>query len=222
MQARLGLNKKFIALICSVSLLGLTGCSSINPYTGESQASDSTIGAGIGAVGGALAGGILGGGKGALIGTAVGGLTGGLIGHSMDQQNAELRRRLVGTGVQVRKIGNYIQLTMASDITFATNQAAIESNFYPTLNSVAVVLKKYNNTSINITGFTDNTGSDAYNQQLSEERSASVGNYLASQGISSNRIFTNGMGKREPVASNATPGGRALNRRVVIILRPLS
>lgn len=222
MQISINFNKKLIALVCSVGVLGLSGCASVNPYTGEAQTSDSTIGAGIGAVGGAIAGGLLGGGKGALIGGAVGGLTGGLIGHNMDQQDADLRRILVGTGVQVRKIGNYVQLTMASDVTFALNQAAIASDFYPTLNSVAIVLKKYNNTSINITGYTDNSGSDAYNQQLSEARAESVGSYLISQGISPNRIFTNGMGKRNPVASNASPQGRALNRRVVIILRPLS
>lgn len=217
----LSANKKLIATICTLSMLGMTGCVSVNPYTGQQETSNTTVGAGVGAGIGAVAGALLGGQRGALIGGAIGGSTGGLIGHNMDSQNAELRQVLAGTGVQVVNNGNSIQLIMASDVTFATNQSAIEADFYPTLNSVAIVLRKYNNTSINITGFTDNTGSDAYNQNLSEQRAGSVGDYLVSQGISANRIFTTGMGKRYPVASNNTVRGRALNRRVVIILRPL-
>ena len=120
----------------------------------------------------------VGGGRGALIGGALGAVTGGLIGHRFDQENEELRQTLVGTGVQVQKIGNAIQLIMASDVTFETNHAEVSSNFYPTLHSVAIVLKKYNNNSITVTGYTDNVGGDAYNQQLSERRAGSVGDFL--------------------------------------------
>lgn len=215
------LPKRLMTIVAILGLLNLTACTSVNPYTGQTQASDTAIGAGIGTIGGALAGAVLGGGKGALIGGALGGITGTAIGNGMDRQNAELRERLVGTGVQVNQVGNSIQLVMASDVTFATNRAEIASSFYPTLNSVAMVLRKYNRTSINITGFTDNTGGDAYNQDLSERRAQSVGAFLISQGISPNRVFTTGMGKRNPIASNATATGRAQNRRVVILLRPL-
>jgi outer membrane protein OmpA-like peptidoglycan-associated protein len=183
---------------------------------------DSTKGAGLGALGGAAIGVLAGGGRGALIGGAIGALGGGLIGNNLDKQNTELRQRLVGTGVQVNQVGNEVQLVMASDVTFHTNQASINMGFYPTLDSVAIVVKKYNNTSITISGYTDNVGSSAYNQRLSEARAASVGDYLVSRGISPNRIFTQGFGKRYPVASNASPDGRAMNRRVVISLRPLS
>jgi outer membrane protein OmpA-like peptidoglycan-associated protein len=213
---------KTVFSITALSMLLLTGCNSVNPYTGQTQVSDATQGAGIGAVGGALVGALAGGGRGALIGGAVGALGGGLIGHNMDNQNAELRQRLVGTGVQVNQVGNSVQLVMASDVTFVTNQASINSGFYPTLDSVGIIVKKYNNTSITISGYTDNVGSAGYNQQLSEARARSVGDYLISQGVSPNRIFTQGFGKRYPIASNGTDQGRAMNRRVVITLRPLS
>lgn len=214
-------NKKLFAVL-GISAALLSGCSTINPYTGQKETSDATIGTGLGAIGGATIGAIAGGGRGALIGGAIGAVGGGLIGNAMDQQNNELRQRLNGTGVQVQQQGNTIQLVMASDVTFKTNQSDVRDSFYPTLSSVAVVLKKYNKTNIVITGFTDNVGNDAYNQTLSEKRAASVGSFLQSQGISSNRIFTEGRGKRDPIASNATVEGRSLNRRVVITLRPIS
>lgn len=213
-------NKQIVSLSLLVAL-GLSGCSTVNPYTGENEVNNTSLGAGIGAVGGALTGALIGGQKGAFIGGALGATAGGAIGYSVDKQNEELRSALVGTGVQVRKMGNSIQLTMASDVTFATNQTNIQPDFYPVLNSVSIVLKKYNKTNISITGYTDNTGGDAYNQQLSENRARSVGDFLIGRGISPNRIFTQGMGKRDPIASNATPNGRALNRRVVIMLRPI-
>lgn len=213
---------KMVIALMGVPVILLSGCTTINPYTGESQLSDTSKGVGIGTLGGAAIGAIADGGEGALIGGVVGALAGGVIGHSFDKQNEELRKALVGTGVQVRKVGESIQLNMASDVTFNTNESSIRSDFYPTLNSVAIVLKEYNNTSITITGFTDNVGGDAYNQMLSEHRAESVGNYLISQKISPNRIFTQGFGKRNPVASNQTSVGRTLNRRVVITLRPLS
>ncbi|HLB57697.1 MAG TPA: OmpA family protein, partial [Gammaproteobacteria bacterium] len=118
--------------------------------------------------------------------------------------------------------GNSIQLMMASDVTFTTGQAAIRSNFYPALNSVAIVVKKYDNNMVYIRGYTDNVGGVAYNQRLSGERAQSVGQYLISQGVASKRIYTEGRGESQPVASNATAEGRAMNRRVVITLQPKS
>ncbi|MHB1949007.1 MAG: OmpA family protein [Gammaproteobacteria bacterium] len=212
-------NKNLFAVL-GISAALLSGCSTINPYTGQAQASDATIGTGLGALGGAAIGAIAGGGKGALIGGAVGAVTGGLIGNAMDQENNELRHRLVGTGVQVVQQGNYIQLVMASDVTFNTGSADVRQGFYPTLSSVAIVLRKYDRNNIIVTGFTDNVGNDAYNQTLSENRAASVGSFLISQGVAPNRIFTEGRGKRDPMASNSTARGRAMNRRVVITLRP--
>jgi len=202
------LKKITLTTIAFAILSGVSGCTTVNPYTGEQEVSRSTIGAGVGMA------------SGALIGAAIGGLAGGLIGSSMDNVNAELRERLVGTGVQVQKSGNSIQLIMASDVTFRTDSADINSAFYPALSSVAIVLKKYNNTNIVVYGFTDNTGTPAHNQNLSERRAQSVGNFLISQGINPNRLFAQGFGQRNPVASNKTSSGKAKNRRVVITLRP--
>src|SRR5438105_1943350 len=161
---------KLVFASVAVSLALLSGCNSTNPYTGETQTSDATKGTALGAIGGGVIGAIAGGSNGALIGGVVGGIGGGLIGNSMDKENEELRNTLQGTGVQVRRQGNNIQLVMASDVTFSTGQAAIRSEFYPVLNSVAVVVKKYDKTNIVITGYTDNVGGDAYNQVLSENR----------------------------------------------------
>lgn len=214
------MNLKLVSSVCLALVLG--GCTTVNPYTGQNQVSNSTIGAGIGTATGAVLGSLVGGTRGALIGGAIGATTGGLIGHSMDQENEALRQALLGTGVQVRKVGNSVQLIMASDVTFDFNQSNVRSSFYPTLNSVATVFKKYNDNTITITGYTDNVGNDAYNQTLSENRARSVGDYLIAVGVPANRVFTNGMGKRNPMASNATSAGRAMNRRVVITLRPIS
>jgi len=214
-------NKIIILSIILAVSAALTSCTTTSPYTGEKEVSSTAIGTGVGAAGGALVGGLIGGGKGAAIGAGVGGLTGGVVGYSMDRQNQELRQRLVGTGVQVKKVGNTIQLVMASDVTFKTNSADINSKFYPALNSVAIVLRKYDNTNIVVSGYTDNTGTAEYNQRLSERRAKSVGDYLAAQKINPNRIFTQGFGERNPVASNKTAQGRKLNRRVVITLRQM-
>jgi outer membrane protein OmpA-like peptidoglycan-associated protein len=217
-------------LVFGAFVVFISGCTTINPYTGEASTSKTAagagLGAGLGAAGGAIIGGITGGSQAALIGAAIGagagGLTGAAIGHSIDRQDAELRQVLLGTGVQVKRVGNGVQLSMASDVTFATDSADIRASFYNILNSVAIVLNKYDNTSITINGYTDSTGSVAHNQELSERRAASVGAYLVSQRINPNRIFTKGFGSRNPVATNATSQGRAFNRRVVITLRPLS
>lgn len=209
--------------ILSLSLITvLAGCTT-NPYTGQQEASGTGIGVGVGAAGGALLGQIIGGNTaGTLIGAGVGAAAGGLIGNYMDRQAAELRAQLQGTGVSVVKNGNDIQLIMPGDITFATNQSTIKPQFYNVLNSVGLVLKKYNRTIVKVTGYTDNTGTPTYNQQLSERRAQSVANYLTSQGVDNNRFSVVGYGERHPVASNQTAAGRAHNRRVQITLHQIN
>lgn len=215
--------KKLIMTSILVASISLTGCASMstqNAYTGQSQVNDTTKGVGIGALGGAGLGALVGGREGALIGAGAGALVGGLVGHNMDSENVELRQHLLNTDVQVVQNGNSTELVMSSDITFETDKSAIRENFYPTMDSVATVLKKYSNNSIIVTGYTDNTGTKTHNQTLSEARAQNVGNYLVSKGVSMYRVSTNGMGENNPVASNATAQGRAKNRRVEITLRP--
>jgi outer membrane protein OmpA-like peptidoglycan-associated protein len=203
------------------------GCKVLDPYTGEEEISKATKGAVIGAATGAVAGVISGDDsrerrKRALIGAGVGALAGGAVGYYMDRQEAKLREQLTGTGVQVVRQGDHIVLSMPGNITFATDSADLSSGFYPVLDSVALVLNEYDKTLIEIAGHTDSTGSEEYNLALSQRRSASVADYLRSRQIVSMRMEAFGLGEQYPVADNATPEGRQLNRRVELTLVPLT
>jgi outer membrane protein OmpA-like peptidoglycan-associated protein len=198
-----------------------------NPYTGEQEASNKAKGAAIGAAAGAVIGVISGGDadarrRNALIGAGVGALAGTAVGAYMDAQENKLRQQLQGTGVSVTRLGNDIVLNMPGNVTFDVNQSDVKSNFYPVLNSVALVLKEYNKTLIDVNGHTDSTGTVDYNMALSNRRANSVGDYLQAQGIGANRIYTQGFGPHYPVADNDTAEGRQLNRRVELILKPLT
>jgi outer membrane protein OmpA-like peptidoglycan-associated protein len=140
----------------------------------------------------------------------------------MDRQDDKLRAQLEGTGVSVTRNGDNIILNMPGNVTFATNSSNISADFYNVLNSVALVLNEFEKTYIDVIGHTDSTGADSYNQQLSEARASSVARYLESQQVLAARILSRGMGESSPIASNDTPEGRALNRRVEIILTPVT
>jgi outer membrane protein OmpA-like peptidoglycan-associated protein len=203
----------------------LTACA-INPYTDDRQASKLAIGAGVGAAGGAVIGLLTADSKNrqrnALIGAGIGALAGGGVGYYMDVQEAKLRQRLRESGVSVTRVGDQILLNMPGNITFATNSADISADFYEVLNSVSLVLNEYKNTTIDVIGHTDNVGSDAINQPLSERRALSVANYLAGQQVLPARLLVAGRGKYEPIASNNTPEGRAQNRRVTLQITPIT
>ncbi len=202
-------------------LVFAAACATTDPYTGEKKTSNTAKGAGVGAVTGAVLGAVIGGdSKGALIGAAAGAAAGAGAGHYMDNQEAKMREQLQGTGVSVTRVGDNIRLNMPGNITFATNSPSVQGSFYPVLNSVSEVLKEFDQTAVHVTGFTDSTGGDAYNQELSEGRAGSVSQYMRGQGISPARLHTNGMGKRNPIADNSTPEGRQANRRVQIELIP--
>lgn len=197
----------------------VVGCTTTDPYTHETKTSNTVKGAGIGA----LAGGIVGAlvnkkdrGKGALIGATLGGGAGAGIGYYMDQQEAELRRVLEGSGVSVTRHNDNIALNMPGNITFDTNRSEVKHTFYPVLNSVGIVLEKYSRSDLRIEGHTDSTGSQAHNQQLSEQRATAVARYLESQRVDPRRIYTSGLGEYSPIADNATHSGRSQNRRVEI------
>ncbi len=212
--------------IITLAVLGsfLAACTTTNPYTGEQQVSKTAGGAAIGALAGAGAGLLAGGDdrRNALIGAGIGALAGGAIGNFMDQQEADLRAQLQGTGISVTRNGDQIILNMPSNITFSTDQDAIQPNFYPTLNSVALVLNKYKQTLVDIYGHTDSTGDDNYNLDLSQRRAQSVASYLASQAVDSRRFLVTGLGETRPIASNGSSAGRAQNRRVEIQISPLN
>jgi len=217
---------KLIVLL-SAGSLALSSCQTANPYTGEAQRSKTASGAVLGGLVGAGIGSLTGSGstdrrQKAMIGAGIGALAGGGIGNYMDRQEAELRRELEGTGVGVSRSGNQINLIMPGDVTFSTGSASISGQFYPTLDSVAKVLNKYNQTLVDITGHTDSVGQRDYNFRLSQQRANSVAGFLQDRKVNSARFRVSGQGPDAPVASNDTESGRQANRRVTIQLAPLT
>ena len=215
------------AAIVAVIAATLGGCYTMDPYTNEKKVSKTTKGAAIGAAAGAVVGMLTGGDsrahrKNALIGAGVGALAGGAVGNYMDRQEMKLRAQLKGTGVSVTRNGDNITLNMPGNVTFATDSSDLRPDFVSTLNSVALVLKEYDKTILEVAGHTDNTGADQYNQALSERRASSVAEYLENQGVLAQRIMTVGAGETHPIASNDTVDGRQANRRVELTLEPIT
>jgi len=207
------LKKTLIATTCCVALVG---CQTVqdNPNT--------AIGAGLGAAAGAALGTLVGGNdrRNALIGAGIGLLAGAAIGQYLDRQQRELEAGLAGTGAEVERRGDQLYVIMPSEITFASGSADLQPSARSALSQVAVTLQKYPSSYIDVIGHTDNVGSDASNQRLSERRANTVLNYLVAQGVNPARLIAIGQGERSPVASNATPEGRQANRRVELRITP--
>jgi outer membrane protein OmpA-like peptidoglycan-associated protein len=144
------------------------------------------------------------------------------VGYYMDQQEAKLHDQLSGTGVTVIRVGETIVLSMPGSATFASGSSDVESKFHPVLDSVVFVLDEFNQTYVDIIGHTDSKGSKEYNQRLSEKRARSVAHYIESRAVISERVVADGMGEADPIASNDTREGRAMNRRVEIKLKPVT
>jgi outer membrane protein OmpA-like peptidoglycan-associated protein len=203
----------------------LQACTTVDPYTREEKTSKATTGAMIGAVAGAVLGIATSKDKKkrkerALKGAGIGAIAGGGVGYYMDVQEAKLRQRLENTGVSVTRDGDNIILNMPGNITFEVNKTDVKPNFVEVLGSVALVLKEYKSTMIEVAGHTDSTGSDSYNQLLSQQRAHSVSNVLIQSGVEGIRIDTVGYGETRPTASNQSASGRRQNRRVELTLLP--
>lgn len=217
--------KKFVAVIAGLSVV-LAGCTTIDQNTGTRVKSNTKTGALIGAAIGAGVG-ILSNNdsdqrrKNAMIGAGIGAVAGAGVGVYMDKQQEELRRKLAGSGVEVTRSGDELILNMPGDVTFQTNSAGIEPQFFPVLDNVAQVLNSYPATYIDIVGHADSQGPDAYNQDLSERRANAAAAYLVNHKVKVERIYVAGLGETMPIATNDTPEGRAKNRRVEIHLRPM-
>ena len=211
------MNYKKLTMALGLSAFVLTGCA-------NSSATNTQKGAGIGAVVGALIG------KGTgdnaksryAWGAVVGALAGGAIGKYMDNQEQEFRDELADSGIEVVRDGDNINLIMPGNITFDTGKASISGNFYTVLNDVALVINKYEKTTLQVVGHTDNVGAESQNQVLSEQRASAVKNYLTQNGVDNRRVTTMGMGESQPVATNDNAGGRQLNRRVELTIVPLT
>ena len=217
-------NRFLKVAVIAAALIAVAACETVNPYTRETQTSKAAKGAGIGAAAGAVVGLLTKGDKlqNALIGAGVGALAGGGVGYYMDVQEAKLRQRLEGTGVSVTRMGDNITLNMPSNITFALNSSDLNAQFFNALDGVSMVLKEYDKTVIEVAGHTDSSGSDQYNQSLSERRAQAVAGYLGSHGVKTQRLITIGAGEGHPVASNDTEQGRAANRRVELTIVPVT
>jgi len=215
------MRRRFLAATAVVSTTGmlLAGCAGNGSYY-------TAQGAGIGALGGAAAGATVGaivGGnvaQSALIGAGVGVLAGGAVGAYMDSQEEQLRQDLAGTNVQVQRQGDSLLLVMPANVTFAFDSADIAPGFSSTLSDVATTLRNNPQTYIQVHGHTDSRGTDAYNQDLSERRAQSVVNFLTRQGIMPERLYWQGHGETQPIASNETESGRQMNRRVELRIIP--
>ena len=188
---------------------------------GSKSMSRSQKGAAIGAAGGGAVGAVIGRAAGntamgAIIGAAVGGTAGAIIGRKMDKQAEEMKEVL--GDAEVRREGEGIVVIFKEQVLFAYDRYDLNAQARTNLDKLTNVLKKYPDTDIQIIGHTDSKGSDSYNQTLSERRAGSVSTYLNGSGISINRITTKGMGESDPIATNDTDEGRALNRRVEFVI----
>jgi outer membrane protein OmpA-like peptidoglycan-associated protein len=206
-------------ILATVSLFALSAC---DPTLAPEEQQRTRAGAGIGAILGGLAGSAIGDGDtgNVVAGAAAGAILGGAIGQSMDQQARDLRRTINNDNITVTNTGSELVVTMPQDILFATDSSAVRPDLQRDLRAVATNLQQYPNSTIDVIGHTDNTGSAGYNQDLSERRARAVGNVLRDAGVSGNRIATYGRGEDQPVDTNLTAQGRAQNRRVEIIIRP--
>ena len=214
-------------IVAGVSIAALLGaCTTTDPYSSTPRRNNTATGAIAGAVGGALLGYLTNtsdseeGRKNALIGAGIGALGGAAVGAYMDRQQRELEAELSGTGVGVARQGDNLVLRMPADVTFATNQASIDTRFYATLDDVVAVLNRYDQSIVDIIGHADSDGAEDYNLDLSRRRASSVAQYLVSRNVLADRLYVDGRGESAPIASNATAEGKAMNRRVEILIRP--
>ncbi|MEW4467577.1 OmpA family protein [Parasphingorhabdus sp. JC815] len=216
--------KQILLTALSISSLALASGCTTNPETGNRVLSKAAIGGVGGALGGYLLGDLIGGKRDRtekIIGAGLGGLAGAGVGYYMDEQEKKLRQQTAGTGVDVTRDGDNLILNMPSNVTFPVDSAAIQPQFQRTLGEVANTLTQYEKSYIDVYGHTDSTGSDSYNQSLSERRAASVANFLSNGGVQRARIETRGFGESQPIATNSTAEGRAENRRVELRIVPI-
>lgn len=210
-------NLKFLVFATMIVTLLLSSCNANNTVKGTG------VGAGAGAALGAGLGAIIGGGKGAAwgagIGAAVGGGAGAIIGNKMDKQKKELEA-MENAKVESINQGQALKVTFESGILFQTNSSTLSNTAQSSLSMFAQSLLNNPDTDIQIQGYTDSTGNDNINIPLSENRARSVYNYLLSNGVAANRMTYFGLGASNPIASNATPQGRAENRRVEVYIVP--
>jgi outer membrane protein OmpA-like peptidoglycan-associated protein len=210
------MRKLLITAVAATVALG--GCANMSE-TERGTAKGAGIGAGVGAV----LGGVTGGRNNIAGGAAIGGILGAVAGNvwssRMENQKRQMEQATQGTGVQVTQTAdNRLKLDIPSDISFATGRSDINPSLRPILDRFAAGLVDNPAATVTIIGHTDNTGTDAINNPLSFDRASRVRDYLAGRGVAPQRVYVDGRGSREPVASNNTAEGRSRNRRVEIFV----
>jgi outer membrane protein OmpA-like peptidoglycan-associated protein len=212
----MGRQGRLITIAMATAALTLAGCA--NP---DGTANQPGTGAIIGGLTGAAAGQIIGGDtRATVIGGAVGAAVGGAIGAQMAAQERELRSSLAGTGADITNTGSQLRVILPEAVTFPTASSVVDPGFRPALRAVSDSLRQHPASTVRVVGHTDNVGSAAYNNQLSQERAMAVARELIAAGTAASRISVSGRGFYEPITSNATAAGRAQNRRVEIVITP--
>lgn len=209
----------FAAVFAALSLGACTDPAQLSAFdtsskTGQGALMGGMLGAGIGALAASNST------KGALIGAAAGAAAGGLIGNRLDKQEAELRAQLANDDITIQNTGDRLIVSLPQDITFDTDSYVVRPGLQGDLQKVAQNLLAYPDSSVQIVGHTDSDGEAAYNVALSERRANAVADVLQSNGVTYDRLQIMGRGEEQPVASNLTDEGKALNRRVEIIVIP--
>lgn len=216
-------SRLLVSSFAALSLITVSGCVT-DPNTGERKVSRTAIGGVGGALGGLLLGGLIGGKTGRIVGAGIGGVAGAAVGYQMDKQIKELKEQTSGSGIDVTPTdnGSAILVNLPDGVTFDVGSSTLKPEFRATLDQIAQSMNQYPNSLIDVYGHTDSTGSDAFNQTLSESRARTVASYLTSRGVAAARIRSQGFGETMPIASNDTPDGRAKNRRVEIKIVPVT
>lgn len=183
---------------------------------------ETAVGTGAGVVTGAAIGGAMGGGRGAAIGAGIGGGIGAAVGYNWGMVKDKLGIATKGTGVQVseQKDGS-LKVNVPGSVSFASGSASLDPKLFPTLDRIASTLNEYPETTITVVGHTDSLGSTEANRALSGTRAAAVADYLVQRGVRRDRMVIDSRGELEPIADNATEAGRAQNRRVEMLVRPM-
>ncbi len=204
-------------LLASVGVIGLGACTAPTDQSGQLSRTQQ------GAIAGAVVGGLLGAGeskqnavKGAILGSAVGAVGGSIL----DQQERALKQQVTNPNIQIVNRGDHLAVLMPESALFATDSAAVSAAGQNDLYGIGRNLNQYPNSTIQVIGHTDSTGSQAYNMDLSQRRARSVAGILSASGVAQNRLATVGRGASQPIASNDTVQGRAQNRRVEILIYP--
>lgn len=208
-----------ISLLAGAAALGLAGCTDPDGTTNQTGAV-AAIGGALGAVAGAAIGGDDNRGRNAVIGGVAGAAIGAGIGSVLDRQEAELNAAIGGSGARIINTGSQLIVSLPEAITFDIESAVVKPNSVANITAIARNLQDFPNSAVQVIGHTDNTGTEAFNQDLSVRRASAVSNILISNGVNPGRVAVIGQGERAPIASNATPAGREQNRRVEIVITP--